>query len=46
MIDILKDKLYEMINKYGLDSPEALKASQDLDNEVIKHMELINNKKE
>lgn len=45
MIDVLKDKLYTMIDKYGLDSPEALEASQDLDNEIIKHMELINNNK-
>lgn len=40
MIDVLKDKLYKTIDKYGLDSPEALKASEDLDKEIVRQMQI------
>ncbi|MGG7078754.1 hypothetical protein [Clostridium sardiniense] len=40
MIDILKDKLYEVIDEHGLDSIEALRASEALDFEIVNEMKL------
>ncbi|MBY0753944.1 Spo0E family sporulation regulatory protein-aspartic acid phosphatase [Clostridium sardiniense] len=46
MIDILKEKLYEIIDEHGLDSIEALRASEALDYEIVNQMKLIQSKKD
>lgn len=46
MIDILREKLYEIIDTHGLDSIEALRASENLDCEIVNEMNLIQSKKD
>lgn len=44
MIKKLKNKMYQYINKYGLNSEKTLKVSQNLDKELNKYYENSNMK--
>lgn len=45
MVEVLREKMHIAINRFGVNSIEALKASQELDSEVLKEQLRMMNKR-